>query len=190
MKSALNKTYPDRELRQRGDQYRAALSGGDQARLELALFLAEAEFNHPECVQAGTKPDQRSFCFHHRRITPRSFLLIHGFTACPYEMRELGEELYRQGHNVFGVRLAGHGTTVEDFAKVGAIDWKNSAKQGLAISSLLGNQLIVIGESMGGALGAILGRDCSERIAKPEGGLDPVGPGTEINPQQRYGDQV
>lgn len=166
MRPALNKAYPDQKLHQWDDRYRAAFIGGDQARIELALSLAAAEYHHPECEQAGTEPDQRSFCFHHQQITPRSFLLIHGFTACPYEMRELGEELYRRGHNVFGVRLAGHGTTVEDLANAEAGDWKNSAQQGLAISSLLGNQVIVIGESMGGALAVILGRDFPELITK------------------------
>ncbi|MGE5606248.1 MAG: alpha/beta hydrolase [Bacteroidota bacterium] len=163
---AFNKEYPDRKLRQWDAKYQAAFNAGDQARLELALSLADAEYHHPECERARTGSDQRSFCFHHQRITPQSFLLIHGFTACPYEMRELGEGLYRQGHNVFGVRLAGHGTTVDDFAKAGATDWKKSAEQGLEISSLLGNQVLVIGESMGGALAAILGRDFPERLAK------------------------
>lgn len=142
------------------------MNGGDRDRLKFALLLAETEYNHPECEKAGTKPDQRSFCFHHQKITETSFLLIHGFTACPFEMREMGEVLYRQGYNVFGVRLAGHGTTVNDFARYGATDWKNSAKQGLAISSLPGRRVIVIGESMGGVLTVILGRDFPDLISK------------------------
>lgn len=166
MKPALNKGRPDQKRRQWDDKYQTAFAGGDPARLELALSLAEAEYHHPECEGAGTEPEQRSFCFHHQQITPKSFLLIHGFTACPYEMRELGEELYRRGHNVFGVRLAGHGTTVADLAEVSAADWKNSARRGLGISSLLGRRVMVIGESMGGVLTAILGRDFSDLIDK------------------------
>lgn len=165
MRQAGDKVDPEKWY-QWDDQLRATITGSDQARLELALSLAEAEYHHPQCEQAGTMPEQRSFCFHHRKITDKSILLIHGFTACPYEMRELGEELYKQGHNVFGVRLAGHGTTVADFAKVGARNWKNSAKQGLAISSLLGRRVIVIGESMGGALATILGRDFSGQVTQ------------------------
>lgn len=166
MRPALNETHPDQKRRQWDAKYQAAFDGGDQARLELAISLADTAYHDPECERAGTRPDQRSFCLHHQRITPQSFLLIHGFTACPYEMRELGEVLYRQGHNVFGVRLAGHGTTVDDFARAGATDWKKSAEEGLAISWLLGNQVVVIGESMGGALAAILGRDFPDRLAK------------------------
>lgn len=162
----IEELFQSTPLNQYSNQLRQALRGGDQPRLELAISLAEADYNHPECEEAATKTDQRSFCFHHQKITEKSFLLLHGFTACPYEMRELGEELYRQGHNVFGARLAGHGTTVTDFAKYGALDWENSAKQGLGISCLLGRQTIVIGESMGGALAAILGRDFPDLINK------------------------
>lgn len=166
MRPGLNKGCQDEKRCRWDEKFRIAFSGGDQARLELALSLAEVEYDHPECEEAGTEPEQRSFCFHHQRITPKSFLLIHGFTACPYEMRELGKVLYRRGHNVFGVRLAGHGTTVDDLTKADAAAWKRSAEQGLKISVLLGEQVIVIGESMGGVLAAILGRDYSDRVAK------------------------
>lgn len=143
-----------------------AIDSGDQARLKLALSLAEAEYHHPECEKAGTEREQRSFCFQHQKITDQSFLLIHGFTACPFEMREMGEFLHKQGHNVYGVRLAGHGTNVADFAKYGAMDWKNSVKRGLVISSLLGRRVVVIGESMGGALAVILGCDFPDLVSK------------------------
>ena len=165
MGRARHQDHPD-QVGHQWDKYQAAVAGGDQARLELALSLADAEYHHSECEQAGTGPEQRSFCFHHQKITPKSFLLIHGFTACPYEMRELGEGLYGQGYNVYGVRLAGHGTAVADFAKARAADWKRSAQQGLEISSLLGRRTIVVGESMGGALAVILGRDFPGLIAK------------------------
>lgn len=166
MSRAITALFQLDALSRHADQLRQALDGGDQSRLELALNLAEADFNHPECLRAGTKAEQRSFCFHHSKITAQSFLLIHGFTACPFEMRELGERLYRQGHNVFGVRLAGHGTRVEDFAKVGATDWKNSGYLGLGICSLLGRRVTVIGESMGGALAPILAVQFSELIER------------------------
>lgn len=158
--------YSQEKWKQWDEKIQEAIVAGDQARLDLALSFTEAEYNHPECERAGTKLDQRSFCFHHQKITDKSFLLLHGFTACPYEMRELGEVLYRQGHNVFGARLAGHGTDVNDFSKYGAADWKASAQQGLGISSLLGKQVIVIGESMGGSLAALLARDFPNLINK------------------------
>ncbi len=166
MNQPLEQLFQSTSFKQHTDRLSQALNGGDQTRLELALSLAEAEYNHPECEKGASKPDRRSFCLHHQKITDKAFLLIHGFTACPFEMREMGEVLHKQGYNVFGVRLAGHGTTVDDFARYGAADWKNSAKQGLAISSLLGRQVIVIGESMGGVITAILGRDYPDLVSK------------------------
>lgn len=166
MPQTIEKLFQSFPLSRHSDQLRQGLSGGEQTRLDLALSMAEAEYNHPECEKAAAKFDQRSFCFHHQKITPKSFLLIHGFTACPYEMRELGEELHRQGNNVFGLRLAGHGTNVADLSKYRAADWKNTAKQGLAISYLLGRRTIVIGESMGGSLAVLLARDYPDLVSK------------------------
>ncbi len=136
-----------------------ALTGDDHDRLQLAHALADSEYHHPECEKAGTRPEQRSFCFSNGRITDRSFLLIHGWTACPYEMRELGEALHQKGYNVVGTRLAGHGTMVADFERSGRNDWMASAQKGLGTAALLGREVVVIGESMGGALAALLAKD-------------------------------
>ncbi|NIQ98443.1 MAG: hypothetical protein GWO11_08540, partial [Desulfuromonadales bacterium] len=37
-------------------------------------------------------------------------VLVHGFTASPWEMRRFGEELAGLGYRVLGSRLPGHGT--------------------------------------------------------------------------------
>lgn len=166
MNQQFEQLFQSTSLKQHADKLSQALKGGGQARLELALSLAEAEYNHPECEKAASKPNRRSFCLHHQKNTDKAFLLIHGFTACPYEMRELGEILHRQGYNVFGLRLAGHGTNVADFSKYKAADWVSSAKQGLAISSLMGRRTIVIGESLGGALAALLARDYPDLVGR------------------------
>jgi carboxylesterase len=147
-------------------RYRVALESGEPARLNLALELAAADYHHPACEAAGSKEKQRSFCWSHQTVTAKSILLIHGFTACPFEMRELGETLYRQGYNVFGVRLAGHGTSESDFAASSRIDWLNSVRRGLAITALFGRETVVIGESMGGALAVLLAQKYPTAIAK------------------------
>jgi carboxylesterase len=141
------------------ERYRRAWREGDASRLKLALTLADEEFCHPAVEAAQSPAGRRSFCLHHKQITPKTVLLIHGWTACPYEMSQLGIYLHRRGHNVYGARLAGHGTNVVDFATATAADWKRSARKGLAIAALLGRETVVIGESMGGALTAILARD-------------------------------
>lgn len=138
------------------DRLQQAWQGGDASRLKLALELAKQDYHHPACEIAGSKPERRSFCFTHQRVTKKSVLLIHGFTACPFEMRELGQYLYNRCYNVFGVRLAGHGTSIVDFTNSNGKDWENSTRKGLAIAALLGYETVVIGESMGGALAVLL----------------------------------
>jgi carboxylesterase len=141
------------------ERYRRAWRDGDSSRLELALALADEEFHHPAAEAAQSPPGRRSFCLHHQRIASKAVLLLHGWTACPYEMRQLGSELHHSGYNVYGARLAGHGTNVADFATTIAADWKRSARKGLAIAALMGRETVVIGESMGASLTAILAGD-------------------------------
>ena len=43
-------------------------------------------------------------------------LLVHGFSATPWEMRPLAQELAQRGYAALAVRLPGHGTTPEDLA--------------------------------------------------------------------------
>lgn len=128
----------------------------ESAGFKFGLELAESEYTHPHCIAVDSSEMQRSFCFHHGRMSETAVLLLHGFTACPYEMRELGHTLFKKGYNVFGARLAGHGTTVVDFANSTRLDWLNSAEKGLAITALLGKKVTVIGESMGGCLATLV----------------------------------
>ena len=44
-------------------------------------------------------------------------LLIHGFTGLPAELVMMGRYLQQRGCTVLGVRLAGHGTTVEEIGR-------------------------------------------------------------------------
>ena len=50
-------------------------------------------------------------------------LLIHGFTGLPAELRLLGAYLNERGFTVLAIRLAGHGTTVEDLSRMEHEDW-------------------------------------------------------------------
>jgi carboxylesterase len=147
-------------------RYRQAWQEGDSSRLELALALADEEIHHPAVENSQSQTERRSFCLHQEQITEKAVLLIHGWTACPYEMRELGIDLHRSGYNVYGVRLAGHGTNVADFAAATGADWKRSTRRALAIAALMGQKTAVIGESMGGALTAILARDYPDWIGQ------------------------
>jgi carboxylesterase len=82
-------------------------------------------------------------------------LLVHGFTANPEEMRPVGEELAGRGFPVRAVRLAGHGTTVEDMAGTGWRDWYASVEDGLARlrAEASTSRVAVVGMSLGALLG-------------------------------------
>jgi carboxylesterase len=79
-------------------------------------------------------------------------LLIHGFTGTPQEMRFLGERMHRCGYTVNGVRLAGHGTSIDDFAPTTWHDWYRSACVGLEELQRDTRQVVAVGQSMGALL--------------------------------------
>ncbi|MDI6812785.1 MAG: alpha/beta fold hydrolase [Desulfitobacteriaceae bacterium] len=79
-------------------------------------------------------------------------LLIHGFTGSPSEVRFLGERLAEQGFTVSGIRLAGHGTTVEELANKRWQDWIEGAENGSAELRRTCTKVVAIGLSMGGLL--------------------------------------
>lgn len=83
---------------------------------------------------------------------PIGCLLIHGFTATPGEMRSLGDALSAAGFPVVAVRLAGHGTSVGDLARVRWRDWADSVNAGAEELAPDGGPLFVAGMSLGGLL--------------------------------------
>lgn len=87
---------------------------------------------------------------------PKGVLLIHGFTGLPAELLLLGEHLNKAGFTVLGVRLAGHGTTVEDMSHMTWEDWMDSVRDGYAVLSGFCEDISVIGHSMGGLFALLL----------------------------------
>lgn len=60
-------------------------------------------------------------------------LLVHGFTATPWEMRPLAEFLADAGIASLAIRLPGHGTTPEDLAARRWQEWRASVEKGYRI---------------------------------------------------------
>jgi len=83
-------------------------------------------------------------------------LLIHGFTGTASSMKPMGEALARKGITTLGVRLEGHGTSVEDMQKSTYPDWIASAEKGLSELQDHCDYIYVSGLSMGGALSLYL----------------------------------
>lgn len=79
-------------------------------------------------------------------------LLIHGFTGNPAELSLLGQHLQAQGFTVLGIRLAGHGTKVQDLEHMTKDDWIASTLDGYSILRGCCDKVSVVGHSMGGLL--------------------------------------
>jgi carboxylesterase len=77
---------------------------------------------------------------------------VHGFTATPHEMRPLGEGLAAAGFPVHGVRLAGHGTRLEELATTRWADWYASVEAGLSALRAERGRVAVCGMSLGSLL--------------------------------------
>jgi carboxylesterase len=80
-------------------------------------------------------------------------LVLHGFTGTTQSVRYFGHELHRGfGFTVHGPRLTGHGTSPDDMATTGFLDWVSSCEQALHELATEGRPVFIAGLSMGGTL--------------------------------------
>lgn len=86
-------------------------------------------------------------------------LLIHGFSSTPAEMYELGLKIKNVGYTVLGIRLEGHGTTVEEMKKCNYRKWIKSVEEGYEKLRKTCSKIYVIGHSMGGLLSLYAGEN-------------------------------
>jgi carboxylesterase len=79
-------------------------------------------------------------------------LLLHGFAGTPPELRRLGDHLAARGYRCRGPALAGHAGTPHDLRRTTRVDWIRSARD--ALDQLAGecDEVMVVGQSMGGTL--------------------------------------
>lgn len=83
-------------------------------------------------------------------------LLVHGFLGSPLEMVPLADDLAAEGWTVATVRLAGHGTSPADLARMTWQDWARSAATDYAVLRDRCSRVALVGLSMGGALSLYL----------------------------------
>jgi len=83
---------------------------------------------------------------------PIGTLMLHGFSGSPASMRPMGTWFAEQGLSVQIPRLPGHGTGVEDFKRRTSAEWVDEAAAALARLRERCRTVVVLGQSMGGAL--------------------------------------
>jgi carboxylesterase len=79
-------------------------------------------------------------------------LMIHGFTGSPASMRPIGVALATQGLRVDGIRLAGHGTSIDDLRERRWSEWVEEAARALDALHETCSTVVVFAQSMGGAV--------------------------------------
>jgi esterase/lipase len=87
--------------------------------------------------------------------TKIAIVYIHGFSATQEEGNPIHRNMAKKyGANLYLARLAGHGVNLGDstMAKVTTDDYILSAEHGLAIGKTLGDEVVIICTSFGGAL--------------------------------------
>ncbi|MBT8404182.1 MAG: alpha/beta fold hydrolase, partial [Gemmatimonadetes bacterium] len=87
--------------------------------------------------------------------TPLSFVYIHGYTAGRQELAPMVDSLAeRFGANVFYARLTGHGRTADAMRQASLQAWTRDVREAIALGSRIGERVVLIGTSNGGALAA------------------------------------
>lgn len=122
----------------------------------LALRMAKCAIS--EAKQSGVSEDNLPI-FLYKRENKKAVLLLHGFTATPWELKELAEYLFGRGFNVYVPLLKGHATSPSDLKKVSWEEWYASAMYGYNLLSILSNEVNAAGFSMGGLLAILLAED-------------------------------
>jgi carboxylesterase len=86
----------------------------------------------------------------------KGILLIHGFTASPQELKELGQYLNEKGFTVSCPLLKGHGTSPENLFNYKYQDWLNQLKKELNQLTHICDEVHIIGNSFGGNLAVLI----------------------------------
>ncbi|MEL7570860.1 MAG: alpha/beta fold hydrolase [Eubacteriaceae bacterium] len=108
----------------------------------------------------------------------KAVMLIHGATSGSSQLRPLANFLNCHGYTVYGVNLAGHGTTKEDLAKTKYEDIIDKAEKDFEkMKAKNYDKLFVAGISLGGLTAAYLAASHPELsgFATYAAGLMPIG---------------
>jgi dienelactone hydrolase len=89
----------------------------------------------------------------HDKKVARSIILVHGYTNCPQQFKELGERFYNLGYNVLIAPLPHHGLADRNTEEQGLLKAEQLtayADQTVDIAQGLGEQVVMMGISAGG----------------------------------------
>ena len=132
-------------------------------KLEKELFHQDYEQFY---LPGESKPKNVGEPFFLKRFFSRKgIILVHGYMAAPEEIRPLADYLHRNGYNVYGVRLRGHGTAPEDLAIRNWEKWYDSASRAYIIMKNSVKTFSIAGFSMGGGIALLQAANKPGRFA-------------------------
>ena len=95
-----------------------------------------------------------------KSATEYSIIFIHGFSVTSYIHEESVMKFANAlNANVFFTRLSGHGVPYEGLNKLTAANMLKDTAEAIEIGSQIGNKVILIGHSLGGALSTLISED-------------------------------
>ncbi|MEK9658046.1 MAG: alpha/beta fold hydrolase [bacterium] len=112
-------------------------------------FFEKVQENEKKIV---TKDSAKSYFLQHKNTNNHIIILVHGFSACPATLKPIGHYLYEKGSDVYGLRVAGHGTSLQDFEQKNWQDWERSLETIYQELRQHYEHVSVIGSSMGALL--------------------------------------
>jgi esterase/lipase len=126
------------------------------------LDALEKTITEREALIPGIKEDNNAqfvWADSLKRKTRYAIVYIHGFSASHEEGAPIHENLAkRYGANLYKARLAGHGIDLGDatMADLNSDNYLKSAEEALEIGNKIGDKVILVATSAGGALSAYL----------------------------------
>jgi len=119
----------------------------------------EKQINEAEAAEKGIRPDCQARIVWadstKKEKTKIAFVYIHGFSATQEEGNPIHRNIAKKyGANLYLARLAGHGVNLGDstMANVRSDDFIRSAEYALAVGKTLGDEVVIMCTSFGGAL--------------------------------------
>jgi len=95
----------------------------------------------------------------------RAIVLLHGYNDSPQAMRSPAGALHAAGWTVYAPLLPGHGRSLPAFARSGAKDWIDAARDAVRAALAHHRHVAIGGLSMGGAIATILAAEQPAIIA-------------------------
>jgi len=148
----------------------------DEARQRFETWSNASEATiHPRCVP---------FLLSHGKQTPRSYVLVHGISNCPYSMVDFAPKLHALGHNVLVVRMPQNGhldNGTDALRHLTAKELRMFCDQTIDIAAGLGERVHVVGISAGGVIAGWMAQNRGEIdravLLAPAYGLSSFGTG-------------